>query len=176
MKKNRLALAAAGFLAFGGCTTTARAPQGSPLTQADLDSITAAYQLVMFDLQECALLPAHVSAPQVASVAAKICGDAAHFKPLLEQIAAAHDVTLPNALSYGLTAQYASLFYRPWPSFDVNYLQDQISSHEQALAVFRQETQQATDPGIKSFAEENVHVVQDNLERLRQALKEIGSS
>ena len=176
MKNKCLVFAAAGLFMLGGCTTTAQAPATSDLSQTDLAAITAAYQLVMFDLQECALLPSHVSTPQVNAVSSKICADAAHYKPLLEQLAAKHNVKLPNALSYSLRAQYGSLFYKPWPNFDVNYLQDQISSHQQALAIFGQEEQETTNPELKAFAQANIPVVQNNLQMLRQALKEISSS
>jgi putative membrane protein len=164
----------AGVLVLSGCTTTAQAPATSNLSETDLAALTAAYQLVLFDLQECKLLPDdHVSTPQVKTISAKICADAAYFKPLLEQLATKYNVKLPDALSYELKAQYGSLFYRPWPNFDVNYLQDQISSHEQALAIFGQEIEDTKDPQVKAFAEQNVPVVRANLQLLRQALKEI---
>ncbi len=175
-QKLYLTAVAAGLLTLSACTTAAQAPENSSLTQVDLDALTAAYQLINFDLQECELLPAHTSAPQVTAVATKICSDAARFQPLVEQLAAAHNVTLPNSLSYNLRAQYGALNYRPWPSFDVNYLQDQIASHEQALALFGEEGQETHDPNIKAFVKESIPVVQDNLQRLRLALSEVGSN
>jgi predicted outer membrane protein len=155
------------FLTLGGCSTTAEAP---------LPEMTAAYQLINFDLKECSVLRSRPPGPQVAVVSAKICADTAHFQPLVEQLAAKRGITLPNDPSYDLAAQYVALSYRPWPSIDVNYLQDQIGSHAQALAVFQQAAQQTTDLDLKFLAEGAIPVVQDNLGRLRQALAEIGGA
>ena len=152
------------FLALGGCSTTAEAP---------LPEVTAAYQLINFDLQECSVLRSRPPGPQVAAVSAKICADAAHLQPLVEHVAVNRGITLANDPSYKLAAQYVLLSSRPWPSIDVNYLQDQIGSHAQALAVFQQAAQQTTDLDLKFLAEGAIPVVQDNLGRLRQALAEI---
>jgi putative membrane protein len=152
------------FLALGGCSATAETP---------LPEITAAYQLINFDLQECSVLRSRPPGPQVAAVSAKICADAAHFQPLVERVAAKRGIALPNDPSYALEAQYVALSYRPWPDIDVNYLQDQIGSHAKALAVFEQAAQQTTDLDLKFLAEGAIPVVQDDLGRLRQALTEI---
>jgi hypothetical protein len=154
------------FLSLGGCSTTAEAPP----------EMTATYQLINFDLQECSVLRSRPPGPPVAAVSAKICTDAAHFQPLVEQVAAKRGITLPNDPSYDLEAQYVVFSYRPWPSVDVNYLQDQIGSHAQALAVFQQSAQQTTDLDLKFLAEGAIPVVQDDLRRLREALVEIGGT
>jgi predicted outer membrane protein len=57
-----------------------------------------------------------------------------------------------------------------------HYLQDQIGSHAQALAVFQQAAQQTTDLDLKFLAEGAIPVVLYNLGRLRQALTEIDGS
>ena len=164
MRKTSTLLA---FLALGGCSTTAETP---------LPEMTAAYQLINFDLQECSVLQSRPPGPQVATVSAKICADAAHLQPLVEHLAANRGITLSNDPSYKLAAQYAAFFDRPWPSIDVNYLQDQIGSHAQALAVFQQAAQQTTDLDLKFLAEGEIPVVQHNLRRLRQALAAVGGT
>jgi putative membrane protein len=158
------------FLVAGGCSTTAQAPQSSALSNADLQALTAAYQLISFDLQECTLVQRQNPGPAVQQVATQICADAQHYRPVLEELAAQHDVTLPNRLDYDLEEQYVGLAYHPTPSFDVNYLNDQIASHEQALAVFRGGDGTTGDGNIKTFYETAIPVVEKNLASLRQAL------
>jgi len=155
------------FVALGGCSTAAEAPP---------QEMTAANQLINFDLQECSVLRSRPPGPQVAAVSAKICADATHLQLLVAQVAAKHGITLPNDPSYVLEAQYVVFAYRPWPSIDVNYLQDQIGSHVQALAVFQMAAQQTTDLDLKFLAEGAIPAMQDDLGRLRQALAEIGGT
>jgi len=155
------------FVALGGCSTPAEAPP---------QEMTAAYQLINFDLQECSVLQSRPPGSQVAAVSAKICADAAHLQPLVEHVAAKRGITLSNNPSYVLDAQYVVFSDQPWPSINVNYLQDQIGSHVQALAVFQMAAQQTTDLDLKFLAEGAIPAMQDDLGRLRQALAEIGGT
>lgn len=157
-------------LAMTGCSTMAQAPHGSALSATDLAALTATYQLIAFDLRECTLVQRQDPGPAVRDVAAQICADAQHYRPILEELAARHDVALPNTLSYDLEAQYVGLSYRPMPNFAVNYLNDQIASHEQALAVFRDTARTSTDADIRALYRSAIPVVWKNLARLRQAL------
>ena len=85
-------------------------------------------------------------------------------------------IALPSDPSYDLAAQYVVFSDQPWPSIDVKYLQDQIGSHAQALAVFQLAAQQTTNFELKVLAEGAIPVVQDDLGRLRQTLAEIGGA
>ena len=169
MKKvwGMLALLAVGV---GGCSTSAHAPQSSALSTTDLEALTATYQLIAFDLQECTLVQRQNPGAAVQEVATQICTDAQHYRPILEDLAARHDVTLPNTLSYDLEAQYVGLSYHPTPNFAMNYLNDQIASHEQALAVFRDTAAVTTDADIKALYQSAIPVVEKNLTSLRQVL------
>ena len=91
---------------------------------------------------------------------------------MLEELAARHNVTLPNTLNYDLEAQYVALTYHPTPNFAVNYLNDQIASHEQALAVFRDTAGTIADADVKALYQSAIPVVEKNLVSLRQALAE----
>ena len=162
-----LALLAVGV---GGCSTSAQAPQASALSATDLEALTASYQLIAFDMQECTLVQRQDPGAGVQEVAARICADARRYRPILQELAARHDVTLPNALNYNLEAQYVGLSYHPMPNFAVNYLNDQIASHEQALAVFRNTASTTTNADIKALYQGAIPVVQKNLVSLRQAL------
>jgi putative membrane protein len=158
------------FLAVAGCSTTARAPHDSSLSATDLAALTASYQLIAFDLRECTLVRRQNPGAAVRNVAAQICVDAQHYRPILEGLAVRHDVALPNKLNADLEAQYVALSYRPMPNFAVNYLNDQIASHERALAVFRHTARTSTDADIKALYRNAIPVVRKNLASLRQAL------
>jgi len=157
------------FAALAACSTTAQAPPGSNLSGGDLSSVTAAYQLVQFDLAECDVLKNGGGTPQTLAISAKICADAAHYQVALQQLAASRNVTLPNDLSYDLKSRVVVLNYHASPNINAQYLHDAIESHEDALAIFENEAATGTDPQIVSFDKGAIPIVQSNLDALRSA-------
>jgi predicted outer membrane protein len=154
-------------LALTGCSTVAQAPARSDLSAQDLSALTAGYQLIQFDLLECRAVSGAQLSGNVAAVAAKLCADATRYEPTLTQLAAAHEVTLPDALPDDLNARYVAFHYGPTGQA---FLRDQISSHEDALAVFQLEAASGTNPELKGVAGRIMPVVQGNLDALRAAL------
>jgi putative membrane protein len=159
----------AALAALAACSTTAQAPPSSDLSAGDLNSVTAAYQLVQFDLAECDVLKNGGATPQTLAISAKICADATHYQVALQQLAVARHITLPNDLSYDLKSRVVVLSYHASPNINAQYLHDAIESHEDALAIFENEAATGTDPQIVSFDKGAVPVVQSNLESLRAA-------
>jgi putative membrane protein len=169
MNKLSLGSALASVLALTACATTATAPASSSLSDQDLSFLTSAYQLINFDLAECAVIQKVGASASVERVAQQVCADAQHYQPLVAQQAASHGVTLPNTLPYHLKAELVQLTYNP---ADINaaYLRSQISSHEDSLAIFRDEAANGVDPSLKQTAIDTIPVVQANLDRLRGAM------
>ena len=151
------------------CTPTAQAPASAGLSADDLNSITAAYQLVQFDLTECKQLQAGGASAQTMAVSQKICADAASYQISLQQLATARNITLPDKMSYDLESRFIVLRYHPNPNVNGQYLHDAIESHEDALAIFNNETANGTDPQIIAFDQGAIPVVQTNLDALRAA-------
>ena len=167
MKLRFLSYGAWAILALAGCSTTAQAPAGTTLTSQDLDDLTVGYQLVQFDLLECGSLQGVMQTPAVSAVTQKLCADAARYQPVLAQLAQAHDVTLPNDMPANMKARYVAFHYAPNAT---QFLRDQVSSHEDALAVFQGEASSGSTPDIRTVAAGALPVVQGNLDALRQAL------
>ncbi len=157
------------FAALAACSTTAQAPPGSNLSAGDLSSVTAAYQLVQFDLAECDVLKNGGATPQTLAISAKICADATHYQSALQKLAASSSLTLPNDLSYDLKSRVVVLSYHANPNINAQYLHDAIESHEDALAIFENEAATGTDPQIVSFDKGAIPIVQSNLDALRSA-------
>jgi len=165
-------LAAAAILLAAGlsaCSPSAQAPASTGLSSTDLDSVTAAYQLVQFDLTECQQLQAGGASPQTIAVSQKICADASGYQVSLQQLATARNITLPDKMSYDLESRFIVLRYHPNPNVNAQYLHDAIESHEDALAIFGNETANGTDPQIIAFDRGAIPVVQTNLDALRAA-------
>lgn len=152
--------------------------QAAPLGPPDSDALVAGYQVITFDLQECSALQRGVSmangngtvAPDILTVSGKICDDAAKFGPLLEKVAKDKGFDLPKSLPYTLTARYAALVRNQGPGLGIRYLNDQIESHEDALAIFQDEAANGKDPELKDMAAKVIPTVQSNLDLLKSTL------
>jgi putative membrane protein len=165
-----LFLGCVAVMGLTGCSTTAQAPPSSDLSVRDLNMLTESYQLIQFDLLECNEIATTPTNAITAAASDKLCADAKRYQPELEQLAQAHDVSLPNALPEEMEARYVTFHYNPSPSIAVQFLRDQVSSHEDALAVFRVEATNGDNPDIKAAAGRLIPVVQSNLDSLRLAL------
>ncbi len=166
----------AGLLCAGlaACSPAAQAPTSSDLAQQDIDSFTAAYQLVQFDLAECQLLQGGGASAQTMAVLQTICTDATTYQAKLQQLAAEHNVALPDKLDYDNRVRIISLKYHPSPNINTQYLQDAIDSHEDALRIFRDETTNGTNLEIMRFDQGAIPVAQTNLDALRASLAAAG--
>jgi putative membrane protein len=172
----------AGAVLVGMSIFSFTSAQAASLGSPDSDALVAAYQLVQFDLQECRAIqgPASMAngngvvSPDILDVSSKICGDANSYQPMLKKLAADKDFDLPTELPYSLTARYAALERNKGPGLGIRYLNDQISSHEDALAVFQDEAANGTDPDVKAAAIKVLPTVQSNLDLLKSTLAKHG--
>jgi len=158
------------MLLVAGCSTTAQVPAGTALGPQDVKAVTAAYQLIQFDLAECQVVEADGASPSIVALAGKICQDATLYQAKLQAVAVANDITLPAALRYDLNSEYVQLHYHLGAATDVAYLRDQFGSHESALAIFRDESVNGNDAAVKALSAGAVPVVQGNLDALQDML------
>jgi putative membrane protein len=162
-------------LAVAGCSPVAQVPAQSDLSAQDVNAVTAAYQLIQFDLAECQVIDENGASLAVVTLSATICRDAMAYQTRLQSLALADHVTLPTVLRYDLNSEYVQLHYHLGAATDVAYLRDQIGSHETALAIFRDEAAHGNDAQAKAFSAGAVPVVLGNLEALQAALAASGS-
>jgi uncharacterized protein (DUF305 family) len=167
----KLHVTIAGFLLVGlaGCSPEAQAPASSGLSAQDLNSLTAAYDLVQFDLSECAQLPPTDISPQTTMVSQKVCADATGYKTKIQALAVARGVTLPAEMSYDMRVRSVAMTYHPSPNVTGQYLRDAIESHQEALLIFRDETTNGQDQEIMAFDATAIPIVQENLNALQAA-------
>jgi putative membrane protein len=163
--------------AFASVATPALA---GTLQSPDSDALVAGYQIIQFNFKECmAISPkagtlgngSFTVSPDITKIAAKMCSESREYLPKLEALAKAKDFKLPDGLPYYLNARWAALVRNQNGNLGQQYLQDQISSHEDALAVFQEEAATGTDPDIKAAATEIIPTVQTNLAELKKLAK-----
>jgi putative membrane protein len=168
----------AGAVLLGMTVLSITAAQAEPLGPPDSDALIAGYQIIQFDLQECRVIQGGASmangngtvSVDILKVSGKICSDAASYLPMLQKLAKDKGFDLPRALPYTLTARYAALVRNQGPGLGARYLSDQISSHEDALAVFQDEAANGKDPDVKAAATKVIPTVQSNLDLLKATL------
>ncbi|HQT61795.1 MULTISPECIES: DUF4142 domain-containing protein [unclassified Acidiphilium] len=167
----RFRLAALGaLLALGGCATTAEAPLGAALGPTDLAFVTTASQLVNFDLDACSFVRRGPIEPTARAAVEQVCADAATYAPRLQALAAREGVRLPTALPFDLKEKLVSLNYHPQPNLTVEFLRDEIGSHESAIAVFQGELREGRNQAFQQTARDGLPVLERNLAMLRAAL------
>lgn len=160
----------AALLALGGCMSTANAPSGSNVSRQDINFITTAYQLVHFDMNACSFVQKNEISPSARTAVDKVCADAVTYEPKLHALAEGAGIKLPNTLSFVRKEQLVSLTYHPEPDLTVEFLRDEINSHENTVAVFKGEIRDGRNPQFKAEAGETLPLVQQNLDMLRAAL------
>jgi len=167
-----------GAVLLGMTAFSFTAAQAEPLGPPDSDALVAGYQIIQFDLQECRVIQGGTSmangngsvSVDILKVSGKICSDASTYLPMLQKLAKDKDFTLPRGLPYTLTARYAALVRNQGPGLGVRYLNDQISSHEDALAVFQDAAANGKDPDVKAAATKVIPTVESNLALLKATL------
>lgn len=168
----------AGAVLFGMTALSMSPALAAPLGPPDSDALVAAFQIIQFDLQECNALHRGVStangngsvAVDILTVSGKICSDASTYQPLLSKIASDKGFELPSYLPYMLTARSAALIRNQGPGLGVRYLNDQIESHSDAVAVFQDEVANGKDPDVRAAAVKVLPTVQSNLDLLKATL------
>ncbi len=164
----------AGAVLFGMTALSVTPALAAPLGPPDSDALVAAFQIIQFDLQECNALHRGVStangngtvAADILELSGKICSDASTYQPMLKKLASDKGFELPSYLPYMLSARWAALVRNQGPGLGIRYLDDQIESHSDALAVFQDEVANGKDPDVRAAAIKVLPTVQSNLDLL----------
>jgi putative membrane protein len=88
----------------------------------------------------------------------------------LMQLAMQKKVELPTEMSTQNTALIDRLSGLSGRSFDTAYKQAMIDSHNQAIALFKAQSQQGQDPQLKAWATQKLPKLQAHLEMVNQML------
>lgn len=90
----------------------------------------------------------------------------------LKSIAKTKGITVPTALDAQHKAKLDSLKDKSGSEFDAAYLKEMSMAHDQAIALFKQESSSAGDQDLKSFAQKTL----PTLEEHKRMIAESGSS
>src|SRR5579871_4890254 len=116
----RLAILTATGAVLAGCDTS-HSHSPTDMSSADLDFVTAAFDIIEFDWQECALAATQAKSPAVRALAAQFLQEANAFDARLRAITAADDVQPPTVLRTDLRIRVAHLRLNQGLDFDRNF-------------------------------------------------------
>src|SRR3954447_5493984 len=97
----------------------------------------------------------------------------------LMQILAAKDFSVPQQLDEKHRRTLDKLSKMRGSEFDRAYMRDMVQDHEKDVKQFRQESQKASDPDIKGFAQQTLPVLEQHLKIAHdtsKSLTAVGSS
>jgi putative membrane protein len=161
------------LLALAGCQIAGEAPTATTQTGAngeDVDFVTNAYQLIMFDREEGALATSEAMDPQVRALAAKMVTDANQLAAKLGPLAAAEGIRPPDILRYSLRIRLGHMRIQNGLDFDRTFVDDQVASHQEAISMHEMMAGSAGSPALRQLAQEAGPIVRGNLRQL-QALQ-----
>lgn len=86
----------------------------------------------------------------------------------LKQVASQENMTLPTTLDKKHQEMVDKMSAMSGPAFDKAYMKDMVKDHEKDVKEFQNESQNGTDPNIKSFATKTLPTLQSHLESAKQ--------
>jgi len=136
----------------------------------DVDFVTNAYQIIMFDRQEGELAQSQATDPQVRALAAKMVGEANVFAEKLGPLGTAAGIQPPDILSYRLRVRLGHMRLQHGLDFDQTFVDDQIASHQELLSMHEMMVYSRGNSALRQLAEAGRSLLQANLRQL-QALQ-----
>jgi len=124
--RTALALAfPAALFALAGCGTRATSAAGGDVNQADLEFVTQAYNIIIFNREECSLAQTYAHSPEVKQIATKLLNDTNVFAAKLDPIMKARGITPPTQLRRDLRVRLYHLRLGYGLDFDRSFIDDQ---------------------------------------------------
>ena len=146
--------------------------QTSPnsLSSRDRTFVMQAGQLSMMEVELGRLAVQRGSSAGVKQYGQQMVEEHTRANQELMQLAMQKKVELPSEMSTQNTALIDRLSGLSGTSFDTAYKQAMIDSHNQAIALFKAQSQQGEDPQLKAWATQKLPNLQAHLEMVNQML------
>ena len=157
---------AAAVLLASCASPTAQSVNGAA-NPHDLDFITNAYQIILFDRQEGQLAQTEAKDPEVRALAAQLLDEANRFAAELAPAAAELGIKPPTDLRYNLRVRLTHMRLQHGLGFDEGYIDDQIASHEETLSAQEAMPNSGASPSIVGLAMRGTDLVRANLQKLK---------
>jgi putative membrane protein len=158
MRKLLLASLSAGLVGVTAITASAA------FSSRDRDFVLKATSSGLAAVAAAQLAQQRSASPQVRQFADRVIADHTQANSVLQDIAGQEDITLPLQPAGKDAAAVQRLRGLNGDAFDRAYAQDQLSNHEQDIALFRREANSGQDPELKAFAQKTLPILQQHLQ------------
>jgi putative membrane protein len=148
------ATAAPGDTQLAAATTT--------LSKADQTFIHQAAIAGMAEVAEAQLAVSKAQRDEVKQFAQRMIDDHTKANDELKQLLAGKQVTVPTTLDAKHKQEQARLEKLSGAAFDRAYIENQVKAHQQAVALFKNESETGKDPELKQFAAKVLPTLQEH--------------
>ena len=152
-----------------GLLGLAALPASAALSQGDRDFAQHAASGGLAEVQTAQMAQQRSSSPQVKQFAQRMITDHTQANNELMQIGQQANLDLPTQPTGKDASAAQKLSGMNGTAFDQAYARDEVSDHEQDIALFRKEANSGQDPSLKAFAQKTLPILQQHLQ-LAQAL------
>ncbi|MEN0074532.1 MAG: DUF4142 domain-containing protein [Paracraurococcus sp.] len=175
MRIPRRLVLAAGPLTLAACQSPTARPTNPAASQAQVDFVTDAYQVIRFDREQGAIAETEARDPRVRAIAQRLVQQANDYAETLFPLAARNGIEPPEVLRYDLRVRLGHMRLQRGLDFDRTYVADQIASHEEALRSAEElERSGGLDPQFAALLRHGKELVQANLTALRELQRDLG--
>ena len=133
------------------------------MTSGDSTFANKAAQGGMAEVKLGELAKEKASNQAVKNFGQKMIDDHTRLNNDLKSVAGSESITLPTMLDSKDQSTYDRLSGLSGPAFDKAYMRDMVSDHRADINEFKHEANDGTDPGLKSFANKALPVLEEHL-------------
>jgi putative membrane protein len=154
-------------MAFGA-QTTGRAAGQSQMADRDKNFVKDVAQASQIEIETSKLAMTKATNPDVKAFATQLVNEHTAASEELTSVVKANSVMWsPDDPAFKAKRHESLKTTAAGAAFDKEYLEDMISDHEKALALFGEETQNGKDAAIKAFADKTLPALQEHLKAAR---------
>jgi putative membrane protein len=150
--------------AVAGFALIIAVPAHAAMTTADKTFATEAASGGMAEVQMGQLALQKASAPEVKAFAQRMVTDHTQANQELMRLAKSENLALPAQLDAVHKSDVDRLSTMSGAAFDAAYMQHMVQDHQKTVADFQKEAQSGSDPGIKTYAQKYLPIMQQHLQ------------
>jgi len=109
------------------------------------------------------------SSPQVKQFASAMVEDHSKASEELKSYASSRNIVLPEMMSEDKQRKYDELAQKSGADFDRAYIDFMVKDHKEDIDEYQEQSREATDPELRSWAQGKVPVLQHHLEMAQAA-------
>jgi putative membrane protein len=154
-------------------SSTSASSTGTKLSSSDSDFVNKAAQGGMAEVQLGQMVAQKAQNQAVKDFAQRMVDDHSKANDQLKQLASQKGINLPTDLDSSDKQFQDKLSSASGASFDKMYMDHMVQDHKKDVSEFQSEADKASDPDVKSFAQQTLPTLQQHLQLAQQTDKQV---